>query len=270
MQDCLLEAEHKLWVDDWRRLGSTSIDVLPGVLNLLCLSEWLDLIDARGLPEHDLEVQISIHLSLTHSGASVPWEESESRQWLAHLALVVIVRAVLLLAICLLLALVCPVVIRMVFLLLPAMAVSTSVLQLASVEVSLRLLLRVPELALLFAFVVEQVRLASEVLPVVCILALVSLVVLALVIEGTPNCLEVEHVEVRVLLHFVQDVNAELVFRVSERAQITELTALNTVRVSIAELALVLLGMIEVFHPVVCLRAVILEWAVALCISAHF
>lgn len=46
VQDCLLEAEHKLWVDDWRRLGSTSIDVLPGVLNLLCLSERLDLIDA--------------------------------------------------------------------------------------------------------------------------------------------------------------------------------------------------------------------------------
>ena len=172
------------------------------------------------------------------------------------------IQSVLLLAICLLLTLVCPVVIRMVFLLLPAMAVSTSVLQLASVDVSLRLLLRVPELALLFAFVVVQVRLASEVLPVACILALVSLVVLALVIEGTPDCLEVEHVEVRVLLHFVQDVNAELVFRVSERAQITELTALNTMRVSIAELALVLLGMIEVFHPVACLRAVILEWAV--------
>ena len=54
MQDCLLEAEHKLWVDDWCRLWSTSIDVLLGKLNLLRLSKGLNLVDARGLPEHDL------------------------------------------------------------------------------------------------------------------------------------------------------------------------------------------------------------------------
>ena len=96
-----------------------------------------------------------------------------------------------------------PVVIRMIFLLFPAMAIPTSILQLASIRVSLCLFLRIPELALLSAFIVKQVRLASEVLPVVRILTLVSLMFLVLVVERTPDCLEMEHVKVRVLLHFV-------------------------------------------------------------------
>ena len=50
-------------------------------------------------------------------------------------------------------------------------------------------------------------RLAPEVLPVVCVLALIALVAANLVVERTPDRLEVEHVEVVILLHAVEEVN---------------------------------------------------------------
>ena len=50
-------------------------------------------------------------------------------------------------------------------------------------------------------------RLAPVILPVVRVLALIALVAAYLVVERTPDSLEVEHVEVVILLHAVEEVN---------------------------------------------------------------
>ena len=150
------------------------------------------------------------------------------------------------------------------------MAILASILQLASIKVSLGLFLGFPEFALIFAFVIVQARLASEVLPVVCVLTLVALMILVLIIERAPDCLEMEHVEVCILLHFMQEIYVEFFFRVSERAQIAEFAILHTVREAITELALVFLRVVEVFHSVMRLCAVVLLRAIIVSIRAQF
>lgn len=50
--------------------------------------------------------------------------------------------------------------------------------------------------------IVEYIRLSSEILPVMCIIAL-SLVVF--LVEWTPFCLEIEHVKVCILSHKVNN-----------------------------------------------------------------
>ena len=157
-------------------------------------------------------------------------------------------------------------IVRMIFLLLPAVAVQTAVLQLAAIKVRPRLLLGAPELALLPTVVLIDVRLAPKVLPIVSILALIPVMVPAFLIEWTPHCLKVEHVEVIVFLHVVQHVDAELLLRVGKSAEIAKLAAVDLVGPLFAELGLVLLRVIEVFHSVVGLGAVILQGtSVGLC-----
>ena len=95
------------------------------------------------------------------------------------------------------------VIVRMVFLFFPTMTIFTSVFQLTSIEICFSLFFCVPELALLSAFILKKMWLASEVLPVVRILALIPLMALVLIVERAPNCLEVEHIKVRVLFHLV-------------------------------------------------------------------
>ena len=52
--------------------------------------------------------------------------------------------------------------------------------------------------------------LASEVLPIVSVHTLLAVVLSGLGVEGAPDCFEMEHVEVIVMFHLVEDVNAEL------------------------------------------------------------
>jgi hypothetical protein len=104
------------------------------------------------------------------------------------------VRAVLLLALSILLAWVDFVVFWMVLLLLPAVAVLTSVFVLAAVRIGPDEVFYLPVGAKLLAVVVD-VRLATEVLPVVSIYATFFVVILT---PGAPDCLEVEHVKVSV------------------------------------------------------------------------
>ena len=103
------------------------------------------------------------------------------------------------------------VIVRMVFLFFPTMTILASVFQLTPVEIGFSLFFCVPELALLSTFILEEMRLAAEVLPVMCIFTLIPLMVLVLIIERAPDCFEVEHVEVGVLIHLVQHVNAQLI-----------------------------------------------------------
>ena len=145
------------------------------------------------------------------------------------------------------------VVVRVVFFLLPAMAVDTAVFQVAAITVVPCLLLSAPEAALLLRGVLVLVRLAPEVLPIVRVFALVALMAPHFVVEGAPDCLEVEHVEVGVLLHAVQQVYREFVLAVGEGAQTAEVAALF--RAFRAKFGLVLLWVVERFDSVVSLRA---------------
>lgn len=102
------------------------------------------------------------------------------------------------------------------------------------------------------------------------ILALVSLMALHLVIERAPDCLEVEHVEVCILLHLVQQIYGELFLAVCESAHVAKVTRVDIARPLIAELGLVFLGVVEGLDPIVGLRASVTIWtATCLCKLAH-
>ena len=104
------------------------------------------------------------------------------------------VRAVLLLALPILLAWVDFVVFWMVLLLLPAVAVLTSVFVLAAVRIGPDEVFYLPVGAKLLVVVVD-VRLATKVLPVVSIYATFLVMILT---PGAPDSFEVEHVKVSV------------------------------------------------------------------------
>lgn len=88
--------------------------------------------------------------------------------------------------------------------LFPTVAETAAVLQWAAVIVGPRFLVFSPGGAP-FSRVVVDVDFATVVLPVVGVDTHITCMVrIVLVAEGTPNCLEVEHVEVRVALHLVQ------------------------------------------------------------------
>lgn len=113
-------------------------------------------------------------------------------------------------------------------------------------------------------------RLAAVVLPVVSILALIALVSLDLVIEWAPDSLEVEHVEVGILLHPVEQISRQLLFIVSERAHVTEVARVHIVGPLVTELGLVFLGVVEGLDAVVGLGTGITIWAAAtVSILAH-
>ena len=122
------------------------------------------------------------------------------------------------LAVFLLVALSCLVVVLVVLLLLPTMRFLASVLQLASFPIHLDFAASVPSFTRSQATVCKGMWFAAEVLPVVGVLAFFTEMISAVVIIWAPNCLEVEHVEVYVFLHQVEHVNAQLFLSVGEGA----------------------------------------------------
>ena len=100
-------------------------------------------------------------------------------------------------------------VVLVVFLLLPAVRIPAPILHLAAFPVELDLLVPVPELARLLGVVIEVMGLASEVLPVVRVHTLLTVVFSGLSVERAPDCFEMEHVEVVIMFHFVEDVDAQ-------------------------------------------------------------
>ena len=96
---------------------------------------------------------------------------------------------------------------RMVLLLLPAVTVHATVLKVAAIAVSFSLLFGAPVAALLLARILVDVRLAAVVLPIMSVFALIAHVATHFIIEWAPNCLEMKHVEVIVLVHLVQQVD---------------------------------------------------------------
>ena len=97
------------------------------------------------------------------------------------------------------------------------MGMLATVLQLTAIRVDLDLFVFAPS-ATEAVGIVKDIRLSAEILPVVSIFTFFSMMILAIVIERTPNSLEVENVEIIVLLHFMEEVDPEFFFRVSEGA----------------------------------------------------
>jgi len=83
---------------------------------------------------------------------------------------------------------------------LPAVILATVALELASFFVLADEVARLPRLTDLKGIVLEEVGLASEVLPIVCVDTL-SLVMFSVV--GAPLCLKVKHIEFLVSRHLV-------------------------------------------------------------------
>ena len=71
-------------------------------------------------------------------------------------------------------------------------------------------------------------RLSAEILPIVRIFTLFTMMSLTVIIKGTPDCLEMEHVEIWVFFHFMKEINPKLFFRVGECTEVSKLTFYKT------------------------------------------
>lgn len=145
----------------------------------------------------------------------------------------------------------------MVFLLFPSMTVATPVLKAASIHVSARLLFIAPDSTLVF-WIVINVNLASEILPVMGIHTDVTRMVLVLfVAKRTPNCLEMKQVEVHITLHPMKVIDWQLVFVMGKGTHLSELARVNVIWIGLAEFRFVFFWMVEVFYGVVCAWAAV-------------
>ena len=80
-----------------------------------------------------------------------------------------------------------------------------------------------------------------------------------------------EHVEVGIRLHLVEQINRQLLLSVSESTEVSKVTRFDTVRPLVTELGLILLGMVEGLHTVVGLGArVSLRAPRRFCEATHF
>lgn len=139
--------------------------------------------------------------------------------------------------------------------LLPAMALATSVFQLAAVLVGFGRFLGFPVGALDLRVVVDVWR-PAKVLPIVSEDTLVSLVILFG--HWAPDRLEVEHVKVRIPLHLVEQRHGQLGLTVREGTHIPILARVDLVGVVCTKLGLVFLGVIEFLNAVVTLGTLFL------------
>ena len=105
--------------------------------------------------------------------------------------------------------------------LLPSMRISTARLVGATLDILGNKCPWLPVIAYLVALVFVHVWFPSEVLPVMRIDTLGFVVLL---VEGTPLRLEVEHVEVTVLLHLMNQSSFEVFGAMGKRAVVTILT----------------------------------------------
>lgn len=135
----------------------------------------------------------------------------------------------------------------MEFLLLPAVTTAATVLKLAAVLVCLCILLRLPKLALLFSILVD-VRLSSEVLPVVCVNAFFALMIL--VRKWTPHCFKVKHIEISILFHLLNHIHGKLTFTVRESAKFAIVAAVYAIGISLTEFCFVFFWVVEILNAI--------------------
>ena len=107
---------------------------------------------------------------------------------------------------------------------------------------------RLPVRAYILAVIRENIRLSSEILPVVSIDTL-SLIVLF--VEWTPLCFEVKHVKVGILFHLMNKPCFKLFGIVSEGTIVTILAFTKILRILGAVFRLILFWMINTFDSIV-------------------
>jgi len=134
------------------------------------------------------------------------------------------------------------------------MAISTSVLKFTPVFISLCIFLCFPTWTLCI-IVFKRVWLSSEILPIMCIDALISLMIFLR--EWTPHCFEMKHVKINIMFHFVQKVYWQFIFIVCKSTNITIFALINFIRISWTKFRLVFFWMIKIFNSVVASNAVI-------------
>ena len=100
--------------------------------------------------------------------------------------------------------------------LFPTMTAITTVFELAAICISFCFISGMPKSALSSAIIFEDMRFSAKVLPIVSVNTLIPKMTFILIVEGAPDSLEVKHIKVIVLLHFMKKVNRELLFVVSE------------------------------------------------------
>ena len=85
-----------------------------------------------------------------------------------------------------------------------------------------------------------------------------------------PCCLEIEDIEVWIFrLHMVKQIYSDLIFRVSESAHFSIFAIVHVTWIRLAELALVLLRMVEFLNPVMGFQALLPIWdALIMCGTA--
>ena len=143
---------------------------------------------------------------------------------------------------------------RMIFLFFPSMALKTSVFIRTAVLIVIYKRSWTPIRALVFRVYVK-LRFSSEILPVVCKNTLISLMICFII--RAPNCFEMKHIEIRVHLKLIYQLDWNFSFWVSERAKISILAFTCPVNIWSAKLCLIFVRMIELFNSVMCFMTTI-------------
>lgn len=150
------------------------------------------------------------------------------KEWIqlwSSFTLIMVVRAMRLNTFLSCLALMHFIILGVILRLLPPMSMFTSVFRLAPVIIRLNKVFGLPIWALIF-IVIELLWFPSEILPIMCVHALLS--IMLSVRQGAPNSFEMKHVEVWVFSKLVEKVDSYFLFRMSECAHISIVTRVQT------------------------------------------
>jgi hypothetical protein len=142
-----------------------------------------------------------------------------------------------------------------ILLFLPPMTLQASSLELAPFLILADESACLPVGAQLWWSVVKQIRLPSEVLPIVRVVTQCLVVV---IVEGTPFCFEIKHEEVSIFAHYMDQPALNVAHRMSKRTVLPIVALVQHMREVSAELSLVLLNVVQSFHSIMSQSALVL------------
>lgn len=145
------------------------------------------------------------------------------------------------------------IIVRVVVLLLPSMRMLTLFLQWTSLKVVTDERTWFP-VRTEVTIVLKQMRLPPEILPIMCVHTLCLIVFMC---EGTPFCFELIQVESLILLPGMNNVDLDLISRVSEWTELLILTVMQIMGEVGAELGFILMGMVEPLHVIMTEMAIV-------------
>lgn len=142
------------------------------------------------------------------------------------------------------------IVFRVIFLFFPAMTMITMILIRTALSIVIDVGSRSPIITLLF-WIVIQLRFSAEILPIMRVYTLVSQMICFII--RAPYSFEVEHIEIWILLEFINQLNRDLGFIVSKWAVLSILAFPSTIDIWRAKLSFVLIRVIKLFYSIMCL-----------------